>query len=129
MLDTWSKYIVTDVKVEIEQPNIGKWSPYKYGTNEYWLWLEKEFRAWAKEVEEFVRDHRSQDTLDLSVVRVLSKKCKYCGYVYPENDEVPKPDCCLDAMATWDKEAAQELEDIKRKQEELKIEQEKANQQ
>jgi hypothetical protein len=41
---------------------------------------EKWYRQWAKEFQEFLRDHRSQDVNGISVVVDSRKVCSACGH-------------------------------------------------
>ncbi len=41
---------------------------------------EKWYRQWAKEFQEFLRDHRSQDVNGISVVVDSCKVCSACGH-------------------------------------------------
>lgn len=38
----------------------------------------KSLEAWAREVTEFIRDHRSMDPMDIHVVREYQDKCSLC---------------------------------------------------
>jgi thioesterase domain-containing protein len=49
----------------------------------YWRRTEeqriRELEAWARELEEFVRDHRSQDPISLTIERVTETVCDQCS--------------------------------------------------
>lgn len=69
----------------------------KYGTPEYWKLIEKELEYEIKEMEEFIRDHRSRDYYQMSVQKEYIMHCKFCGHEYPDgyNGIV---DCCDKAL-------------------------------
>ena len=62
-------------------------------------WYTKDIEARIRRLErrirdfkEFLRDHRSQDEVSLTVERIYAYKCKFCGYVW---DDFPNnADCC-----------------------------------
>ena len=62
-------------------------------TSTYWRRTEeqriRELEAWARELEEFVRDHRSQDPISLTVERETVTVCDQCDRkweTYTEDD-------------------------------------------
>lgn len=61
---------------------------------------------WAKEFEEFVRDHRSQDPIGLSVERVYESQCSHCGMAWEEDADGPL--CCDAAQQEWNAEKAKQ---------------------
>lgn len=64
--------------------------------------MAKEYEAWCKEFEDFVRDHRSQDAVYLTIERKYSDQCSFCHNVWEEDEEGPL--CCQEAMDEWTKE-------------------------
>ena len=48
-----------------------------WGTNSHEEKVRR-IEAWAKELNDFIRDHRSQDGLPLSVERVYQNQCSCC---------------------------------------------------
>jgi len=52
---------------------------FPYGTTEYWRKIERKYDDWIKEFTDFIRDHRSQDPVILSVERVERDQCAACG--------------------------------------------------
>lgn len=67
--------VLVDLRVELEPP------PYLLR----WPWCPSREReaeileSWARELEEFIRDHRSQDAVSISVERVVQEQCSVCG--------------------------------------------------
>ena len=57
-------------------------------------------RTWAKEIETFFRDHRSQDTNGLNVVVTYKWVCQFCE----EEHYTPPtyPTCCDAAREEWE---------------------------
>ena len=53
----------------------------------------------ARDIKDFLRDHRSIDVHDVYVVREYGYKCEHCGYVYDHDEE--KPECCEKATREW----------------------------
>jgi transposase len=50
---------------------------------------EKTLNSWARELEEFIRDHRSQDQISINIIRETYDTCSVCGReweVYNEDD-------------------------------------------
>jgi len=69
---TRKKHILTGVHVECEP---------SYRITQYMSDIERQAKAlesWAREVMEFIRDHRSMDDMDLSVVREYKDLCSVC---------------------------------------------------
>jgi hypothetical protein len=64
---------------------------------------ERILKDWAKQFEEFLRDHRSQDVNGLTVVKHYEYRCEFCG----DESEYPdvRPECCDRAIAEWDPES------------------------
>jgi hypothetical protein len=85
--------IVVDAHIEIDL-NL----PYlsKRDMEYYAKCLESE----AKDVKEFLRDHRSMDVHDVYVVREYGYKCEYCHTINTES-ESKNPECCEKAMREW----------------------------
>jgi len=83
------KRVVVDVTIECDAPtHMG-----------YYRDMEARARAierWAKGFEEFVRDHRSQDPVSLTVIRSYGEVCSYCLNTWEEDDEGPL--CCAKAQ-------------------------------
>ena len=62
-----------DVRIVVEPPDyVGRWCR---SIEE----RAKELVAWAREFEQWVRDHRSQDPVSLSVERIEPSVCSGCG--------------------------------------------------
>ncbi len=61
----------------------------------------KRLEAAAKDVKEFMRDHRSMDIHDVYVVREYGWKCEHCGWVEEGEKEPEQPECCEAAIREW----------------------------
>ena len=60
----------------------------------------KAIERWIKEFDEFIRDHRSQDPVNLSVERIYQDQCSHCGCEWEETEE-GCPVCCDEAINEW----------------------------
>ena len=67
-------HILTDVKVEADLSNM-LWRRNYYGKEEE---KAKDLERAVKDFEDFLRDHRSQDMISLSVERVFEDVCSVC---------------------------------------------------
>lgn len=56
--------------------------------------------SWVKEFHDFIRDHRSQDPVNLNIERVYKNQCSFCGSEWEEDENGPV--CCLKAQDEWD---------------------------
>jgi len=61
----------------------------------------KRLESAAKDVKEFVRDHRSMDINDVYVVREYGWKCEHCGWLEEGEKEPEFPECCETAIREW----------------------------
>lgn len=52
----------------------------------------------AKELTEFIRDHRSRDSYQINIIREYESRCEFCGYK-EERDTDGKPMCCEKAAS------------------------------
>ena len=78
---------MTDVTVECEMPYI----PYYIRGN--LKEEEKYLKNWVKDFQDFIRDHRSQDPVNLSVVPIYKDVCSKCEREYESYDENGKTFC------------------------------------
>jgi hypothetical protein len=69
---------------------------------------EKEMEYWVKEFHEFIRDHRSQDPVNLEVRRIYEDQCEFCKRVWEVDDE-GCPVCCDAAVDEWNKSRAEQV--------------------
>jgi hypothetical protein len=72
--------------------------------NRYYRELEdiaRDLEHEAKELTEFIRDHRNRDSYDIRIIREYESRCEYCGYL-EERDIDGKPVCCEKAIAEFD---------------------------
>jgi ribosomal protein L37AE/L43A len=63
--------VVTDLRIVLD----GRVPWYAYQTMDE---RGKALDRWARELEEFIRDHRSQDNVSLTVERVTEVQCDHC---------------------------------------------------
>ena len=80
-----------DVSVEVNPPH------YAYGYSRDTERIAKSLEYWAKDLVDFVRDHRSQDELDLAVVRDVREVCSLCGRDW--ETILPDDDCQIETCA------------------------------
>jgi hypothetical protein len=62
----------------------------------------KQAESLVKEFDDFVRDHRSMDWVDLRVVREYEEQCSHCGNLW-EVDFHNVPVCCQAASDEYEK--------------------------
>lgn len=87
--------VLTDVKVEIDPPRFYGW--YRRTVEQRAAELEE----WARDFEKFVRDHRSQDPVSLSVIRVYEDQCSHCHSEWETDAVTSEPLCCTAASDEW----------------------------
>ena len=74
----------------------------RYGTEEYWEKLERQLNDEAKELIEFIRDHRSRDDYQIDIRKVYNARCSHCGWQYDVADpSLVVPDCCDEAIEEY----------------------------
>lgn len=59
----------------------------------------KALEEWCREFEYFIRDHRSQDCVSLTVEREYEDQCSYCGNKWEVDEDGPT--CCDEALLEW----------------------------
>lgn len=84
---------LVDVKIECDPPS----HAWGYGRNH--AQQAEAAEKWCREFEDFVRDHRSQDAITLTVRRRFEDVCSHCGQVYEEDEDGPL--CCNKAVDEW----------------------------
>ena len=85
--------VLVDVRVICEPPSsAARWA---YTMEDQ----ARKFEAWCRDFEAFVRDHRSQDPVSLSVEREYEERCSHCGRRWEEDAEGPV--CCDKAQQEW----------------------------
>ena len=93
----WLKKTIGEMTVEIAVPvRVYK----RWGTPGYWEQLERELEYEIKELQEFIRDHRSRDDYHMTVIKKHIFTCAFCGHEYGDTSEPDKltPICCTEAM-------------------------------
>ena len=88
--------VLIDVKIECEEPRFLYWDRSKPENRV--LAIER----WVKDFHDFIRDHRSQDPVFLSVERTYQEQCSYCNREWEE--DVDGPLCCNAAQKEWDEQ-------------------------
>lgn len=79
--------IVTDVRVVAEFPYITKWWNTPGGLPEVMKRYAKELQGEVSDFEDFIKDHRSQDGLRLSVENVTQLSCSACFEEWEEDED------------------------------------------
>ena len=83
--------VLIDIKVVCDPPNdVTRWDRTLEAKA-------KSLEGWCRDFESFVRDHRSQDPVGMSVEREYQEQCSYCGYEW-ETDDDGVPVCCQKAI-------------------------------
>lgn len=84
---------VVDVRIECEPPDIRVW-PHAHGSAEWWASYERQLKEWVDQFHLFIRDHRSQDPVRLSVVSDYQDQCSVCGCAWePGTNDAGKQYC------------------------------------
>ncbi len=90
---------VVCVKIEIDPPaRCGQYIPHKSGSPEWYEAYEKALKHWSAHLVEFIRDHRSQDPLQISVSKEKEEFCSECGKSW---EEVPPEEKGLLPTCSW----------------------------
>ena len=74
--------VTVELKVVVNPPS------YAYGYTRDIEQQAANLEQWARELQEFVRDHRSQDPVYLGVERVVEEVCSSCKHTWDEDDGV-----------------------------------------
>ena len=93
--------VLLEVRVTVEPP---------YSVGMFSATLERKaqrLEEWCREFEDFLRDHRSQDPVSLSVERGYEDQCSFCGRPWEEDADGPL--CCGEAQDEWLAKADPEL--------------------
>lgn len=88
------KKILVDLHAEIELPR-----------NRYMSDLEdiaRDLEDEAKDLTIFLRDHRSRDSYEITIMREYKSICEFCGLT-EERDNDGSPVCCGKAIEEWTK--------------------------
>jgi hypothetical protein len=83
--------VLVDLKIEVDAPSVPSWLANTPERREKYL------QEWCRDFNDFVRDHRSQDPVTLSVVREYEDQCSYCHNEW-ELDGDGFPACCNKAQ-------------------------------
>lgn len=94
------KRVLVDVRISCDPPVWYAWRRYDSGEaqEKYAQYCEQ----WVKEFHSFIRDHRSQDPINLNVERHYGDQCSFCGRVWEEDADGPL--CCSKAQEEWERE-------------------------
>ena len=98
------KKMLVDVTISCDPPRI--WGINRMDMEQ----VAKEYESWVKDFHEFIRDHRSQDPVDINVEREYQDVCSFCDYEW-EEDENGCPCCCDEAIKEFE-EAQNTLETV-----------------
>ncbi|MFA5154093.1 MAG: hypothetical protein WC554_16205 [Clostridia bacterium] len=93
------KKVLVDVEIICEPPSHTRW--FSALENQA-----KEMESWIKEFHEFIRDHRSQDPVNLEVRRIYEDRCEFCQRFWEVGDD-GCPICCDEAVKEWDNSRAE----------------------
>lgn len=63
---------------------------------------EKELKAYASELVDFLRDHRSRDRYSIDIEPTYEEQCIYCGHACESDPTTGTPYCCEQARAHWE---------------------------
>lgn len=85
------KTAVTGLRIEVEPPH---YLTSCWGRAKTIELQERRLSAWAREFENFIRDHRSQDPVTLEVVRDTEEQCEHCGSTWTEASATYNGGCC-----------------------------------
>uniref|UniRef100_A0A6M3XJ08 Uncharacterized protein n=1 Tax=viral metagenome TaxID=1070528 RepID=A0A6M3XJ08_9ZZZZ len=55
----------------------------------------------ARDLEDFLRDHRSRDNYRIDIRRTYENHCEFCGYL-EDYDADGYPSCCSAAQLEWE---------------------------
>ena len=86
------KKILVDLHAEIELPR------NRYFRNSENVAADLEDQA--KDLTEFLRDHRSRDSYQINIIREYESRCEFCGYD-EERDIDGTPVCCEKAIEEY----------------------------
>lgn len=93
--------VLTDIKINCDPPPYRRYGGYTQ--EEYAKYCEE----WVKDFHDFIRDHRSQDPVYLTVEREYEDQCSFCHYTW-EVEENGCPLCCNAAEEEWEKSQQKE---------------------
>lgn len=96
------KRVLSEVTISCDPPEWFGWRYYP--SHEAKERYAQHCEGWVKEFHAFIRDHRSQDPVNLSVERKYEDQCSFCGRVWEEDAEGPV--CCSAAQKEWDEQKA-----------------------
>ena len=89
--------VLVEVRLNCDPPS------YIYRWNRTVEQQAKELESWVKDFHDFIRYHRSQDPVDLSVERIYEQQCSYCKNEW-ETDVNGMPECCNKAQEEFESE-------------------------
>ena len=104
----WQEQRIAEKRAVIDLPVNYHWlRRYAIDSPEYWEAFESELESEAKDLVEFIRDHRSRDHHHITIETVRTTVCKFCGtdWGIVEDAFSITPNCCESAMRTfgnWD---------------------------
>ena len=93
--------VLVDVEAIIELPN-ARWGRQDIEARARHLEYE------AKDLESFIRDHRSRDDYGINIRRIYESRCEFCGCIEERFDD-GSPVCCEAATKEWEAERSKAL--------------------
>lgn len=91
------KKILSDAHIEIDI-NLGWYSENKRKKGDLQGFTE-DLKREAKNIKDFLRDHRSIDIHDVYVIEEYEYRCEHCGYITKEDNA--KTECCEESIREW----------------------------
>ncbi len=91
-----NKKKLIDVIIEATPPSY----VYRYYGNNVES-LATELQRRVNDFHEFIRDHRSQDLVELQIKKIYQVTCEFCGYEW-DIDAEGCPCCCEKAINEWE---------------------------
>ncbi len=98
----------TSVRIVCEPRGLFSYSPYQWGSKEYWAWAERVAAEWCSEFHDFMRDHRSRDVVSMDVVRDTEEVCSECGHEWEVYRDDGPPICAYCGVEVATEEPAKE---------------------
>lgn len=89
------KTIIKDIEVRIDPPS------YAFSWHRDPERRAQALQSWVDDLNNFIRDHRSQDANSIYVEKIMGDVCSFCGSDWEVGDD-GCPVCCGKAVAEWD---------------------------
>lgn len=100
------KKVLVGLHAEIDIPL--DWWQQRYPLEDKAKWMEEE----AKDLTEFIRDHRSRDRYQIDIIREYEERCEFCGRAWEvDTDGSGRPVCCDKAIEEYEKMMAEKTKE------------------